>query len=320
MTNALDSLKSMTTVVADTGDIESIKKYTPTDATTNPSLLYAASQMPQYKHLIDDAINYGKKVSKDSDNIIDKISDKLAVNFGAEILKIVPRYVSTEIDSRLSFDTQGSIKKAKELIALYKEIGIEKDRILIKIASTWEGIKAAEQLQKEGINCNLTLLFSFAQAMACADAKVYLISPFVGRIMDWNKAHDKKDGYTPEEDPGVLSVRRIYSYYKKYDFKTVVMGASFRNSGEIKALAGCDLLTISPQLLEELKNDQSDLPAILNKDFADKNCKDEKMIIDENTFRWMHNQDQMATEKLSEGIRNFAKDAAKLDTLLKDMI
>lgn len=314
--NALESLKKVTTVVADTGDIESIKKFTPTDATTNPSLIFAAAQMPQYQHLVDDAIAYGKKHADTLDAQVNKALDKLVVNFGSEILKIVPRFVSTEVDARLSFDTEASVKKAREIIALYKEAGIEKERILIKLASTWEGIKAAEILEKEGIHCNLTLLFGFGQAMACAEAGVFLISPFVGRILDWFKNFEKKDGYPSEEDPGVKSVRRIYSYYKKHGYKTLVMGASFRNSGEIKALCGCDLLTISPQFLEELKNEETELPVILNEEFSS-NCQDEKKAIDEKLFRWLLNEDQMATEKLSEGIRNFTKDTLKLENYIK---
>lgn len=314
--NALESLKKVTTVVADTGDIESIKKFTPTDATTNPSLIFAAAQMPQYQHLVDDAIAYGKKHADTLDAQVNKALDKLVVNFGSEILKIVPRFVSTEVDARLSFDTEASVKKAREIIALYKEAGIEKERILIKLASTWEGIKAAEILEKEGIHCNLTLLFGFGQAMACAEAGVFLISPFVGRILDWFKNFEKKDGYPSEEDPGVKSVRRIYSYYKKHGYKTLVMGASFRNSGEIKALCGCDLLTISPQFLEELKNEETELPVLLNEEFSS-NCQDEKKAIDEKLFRWLLNEDQMATEKLSEGIRNFTKDTLKLENYIK---
>lgn len=314
--NALESLKKVTTVVADTGDIESIKKFTPTDATTNPSLIFAAAQMPQYQHLVDDAIAYGKKHADTLDAQVNKALDKLVVNFGSEILKIVPRFVSTEVDARLSFDTESSVKKAREIIALYKEAGIEKERILIKLASTWEGIKAAEILEKEGIHCNLTLLFGFGQAMACAEAGVFLISPFVGRILDWFKNFEKKDGYPSEEDPGVKSVRRIYSYYKKHGYKTLVMGASFRNSSEIKALCGCDLLTISPQFLEELKNEKTELLVILNEKFSS-NCQDEKITIDEKLFRWLLNEDQMATEKLSEGIRNFTKDTLKLENYIK---
>ncbi|MEK7432657.1 MAG: transaldolase [Cyanobacteriota bacterium] len=315
--NALESLKSVTTVVADTGDIDSIKKYTPTDATTNPSLIFAAAQMPQYQHLVEDAINFGKNNGSSDDEKLSKSLDKLIVNFGVEILKIVPRFVSTEVDARFSFDTEASVKKGKEIIALYEKAGVSKDRVLIKLASTWEGIKAGEQLEKDGIHCNMTLLFGFGQAIACAEAGAFLISPFVGRILDWYKNFEKKDGYPSEEDPGVKSVRRIYSYYKKFGYKTLVMGASFRNSGEIKALCGCDLLTISPQFLEELRNEENSLPVILNQDFALENCHDPKITIDEKAFRWMLNEDQMSTEKLSEGIRNFTKDTLKLENYIK---
>lgn len=310
--SALESLKAVTTVVADTGDFESIEAYKPTDATTNPSLIYAASQMEQYQHLIDDAVAYGKEKGTDRASQLDAAMDKLCVNFGNEILKIVPRFVSSEVDARLSFDTEATIKKAREIISLYESTGTPKDRILIKIASTWEGIKAAEVLEKEGIRCNLTLLFSFSQAVACAEAGVYLISPFVGRILDWYKKSTGED-YTGENDPGVQSVRRIYAYYKKYDYKTVVMGASFRNTGEIKALAGCDLLTIGPKFLEELKGDSEELSAVLSEEYADANCKDEKLNLDEKTFRFMLNDDAMATEKLAEGIRGFCKDIVKLE-------
>jgi len=310
--SALESLKAVTTVVADTGDFESIEAYKPTDATTNPSLIYAASQMEQYQHLIDDAVAYGKEIGTDQASQLDAAMDKLCVNFGNEILKIVPRFVSTEVDARLSFDTEATIQKAREIIKLYESTGTPKDRILIKIASTWEGIKAAEVLEKEGIRCNLTLLFSFSQAVACAEAGVYLISPFVGRILDWYKKSTGQD-YVGEDDPGVQSVRRIYAYYKKYDYNTVVMGASFRNTGEIKALAGCDLLTIGPKFLEELKEDSSNVEAILSEAYADANCKDDKLNLDEKTFRFMLNEDAMATEKLSEGIRGFCKDIIKLE-------
>jgi transaldolase len=315
--SALDDLKGMTTVVADTGDVDSIRAFTPTDATTNPSLIYAAAQMPQYRHLVDDAISYGK--NKDGDTL-SQTMDKLAVNFGCEILKIVPRYVSTEVDARLSFDRAGTVAKAKELIGLYEEAGVSKDRILIKIASTWEGIKAAEDLKKDGIRCNLTLLFGFGQAVACAEAGVFLISPFVGRILDWYKAEEGVEGYPAEEDPGVLSVRRIYQYYKKYEYETIVMGASFRNSGEIKALAGCDALTIGPKFLDELKDDSASLPKALSPEIAIQDCKDEKISLDEQAFRWMLNEDQMATEKLSEGIRKFAADLVKLENYIKEAL
>jgi len=315
--SALDDLKAMTTVVADTGDVDSIRAFTPTDATTNPSLIYAASKMPQYRHLVDDAISYGKSRGGDA---LALTMDKLSVNFGCEILKIVPRYVSTEVDARLSYDTQGTIKKARELIALYKEAGVDKGRILIKMASTWEGIKASEVLEKEGIHCNLTLLFGFGQAVACAEAGSYLISPFVGRILDWYKKSEGVDGYPDEQDPGVISVRRIYQYYKKYGYKTIVMGASFRNAGEIKALAGCDALTIGPKFLDELKADGSKLERKLSPEQAASQCKDGKIHLDEQTFRWMLNEDAMATEKLSEGIRNFAADLVKLENYIKEVL
>ena len=310
--SALESLKAVTTVVADTGDFESIEAYKPTDATTNPSLIYAASQMDQYKHVIDDAVAYGKANGSDQASQVDAAMDKLCVNFGNEILKIVPRFVSTEVDARLSFDTEATINKARQIIKLYESTGTPKDRILIKIASTWEGIRAAEVLEKEGIRCNLTLLFSFSQAVACAEAGVYLISPFVGRILDWYKKSTGED-YEGGNDPGVISVRQIYSYYKKYDYKTVVMGASFRNTGEIKALAGCDLLTIGPKFLEELKGDSEEVQEILSESYADAHCKEEKINLNEKMFRFMMNEDAMATEKLAEGIRGFCKDINKLE-------
>lgn len=316
---ALDQLKSLTTVVADTGDFESLQAYKPTDATTNPSLIYAASQMPQYKSLLDDAVAYAKATSTDPKKQLEAAMDKVCINFGIEILQIVPRYVSTEVDARLSFDTEGTLKKARELIALYEKEGISKDRILIKIASTWEGIRAAEILEKEGIRCNLTLLFSFAQAVACAQAGVYLISPFVGRIMDWYKASTGKS-YAGYEDPGVLSVQRIYNYYKKYDYPTVVMGASFRNTDEIKSLAGCDLLTIGPKLLEQLQQDSSEVPIQLSPENALTACKDPKMNLDESTFRWLHNQDAMATEKLAQGIRGFTEDSLRLEAYIQEQL
>ncbi len=317
MTNALESLRSMTTVVADTGDINTIKTYTPTDATTNPSLLYAAAKMPEYRYLLDDAIEYGQKAGTNEATKLSKTIDKLFVNFGSEILKIVPRFVSTEVDARLSFDTEGTIQKARELLELYEEAGVSRDRVLIKIASTWEGIKAAEILEREGTRCNMTLLFGFGQAVACAQAGVYLISPFVGRILDWYKAKEGREGYSPNEDPGVKSVRRIYSFYKKYDYKTVVMGASFRNAEQIKALAGCDLLTIGPKLLEELRNEEGELPRILSKEYALEHWHDENFTIDEKIFRWTLNEDAMATEKTAEGIRKFAADIIELEKAIK---
>lgn len=310
--SALDHLKALTTVVADTGDFESIKTYQPTDSTTNPSLIYAASQMESYLHLVDEAIKYGKGQGEDQASQLNAAMDKLCVNFGNEILKVVPRFVSTEVDARLSFDTEATVMKARDIIALYESTGTSKDRVLIKIASTWEGIKAAEILESEGIRCNLTLLFSFAQAVACAEVGVYLISPFVGRILDWYKKSTGQD-YDAESDPGVISVRRIYNYYKKYGYNTVVMGASFRNSGQIKALAGCDLLTIGPKFLEELQNDSSEVPQVLSKSLATEACEDEKLHLDEKTFRFMLNEDAMSTEKLAEGIRGFCKDIVKLE-------
>lgn len=310
--NLLEQLKTVTKVVADTGDFASMIAYQPIDATTNPSLIYAASMDAKYSTLIDDAIGYAKGYSGDKNVQLSKAMDKLAVNFGLKILDIVPGRVSTEVDARLSFDTSATIAKAHELIALYEENGISRERILIKIASTWEGIQAAESLEKEGIHCNLTLLFSFAQAVRCAEAKVTLISPFVGRIMDWYKKDLGVAAIAPAEDPGVKSVKQIYDYYKKYDYKTIVMGASFRNIGEIVELAGCDALTISPALLKELE----DTEAVLNKKLdavKSKSLSIEAIQMDEKAFRWMMNEDAMGTEKLAEGIRNFTKDLIKLE-------
>jgi transaldolase len=312
--NTLEKFKKFTTVVADTGDFESIKKYQPQDSTTNPSLIYSASQLPQYKPLVDNAIEYAKSKSKDLAEQTNLAMDKLAVNFGAEILKIVPGRVSTEVDARLSFDTEANVKKAKELIALYKEVGVEKERILIKIASTWEGIQAAKQLEKEGIHCNLTLLFSLAQAVACAEAGVTLISPFAGRITDFYKKKDNKTSYPAAEDPGVISVKNIYNYYKYHGHKTVVMGASFRNKEQVIELAGCDLLTVSPNLLEEMA--QTDIDVVQKLD-ASKATPVDKLDVTEKSFRWLLNEDEMATEKLSEGIRKFAADLKKLENEIK---
>ncbi|MPS83730.1 transaldolase [Enterobacter sp.] len=306
--NQLDGIKQFTTVVADSGDIESIRHYQPEDATTNPSLLLKAAGLSHFSHLIDDAIAYGKQRGKTQEQQVAEASDKLAVNFGAEILKSIPGRVSTEVDARLSFDKEKSINKARRLVELYQEQGIDKSRILIKLASTWEGIKAAEVLQSEGIDCNLTLLFSQAQAIACAEAKAFLISPFVGRILDWYKK-STGENYTSETDPGVVSVRSIYNYYKVNGIKTIVMGASFRNAGEIEALAGCDRLTISPALLDELDKDTGTLTQVLS---ADKVTADPLVTLDEKAFRWALNEDAMATEKLAEGIRAFAKDLGTL--------
>jgi transaldolase len=321
-TSSLEQLKAITTVVADTGDFESIKKYKPTDATTNPSLILAAAKMPQYKHLIDEAIQYGKKTGKTVKEQLEQAYDKLFVLFGNEILKIVPGRVSTEVDARLSFDKEASIAKARKFIAMYEELGISKERILIKLGSTWEGIQAAKVLEEEfGIHCNLTLLFSFAQAVACAEAGVTLISPFVGRILDWYVANTANKSFEPQEDPGVKSVTQIYRYYKKFGYKTVVMGASFRNKGEIQALAGCDLLTISPSLLEELESSQEPIYEILSESSAKKlDIEKSDKPLDEKTFRWQLNEDQMATEKLSDGIRKFAADGIKLEMMLYELL
>jgi transaldolase len=308
MSNKLEQLKSYSDVVADTGDIEAIRRYKPLDATTNPSLLFKAAQMPQYAELVKDALG--------STSSIAEASDKLAVAIGCEILKIVPGKVSTEVDARLSFDTQASIAKAHRLIELYEAAGVSKDRVLIKVASTWEGIKAAEKLEKEGINCNLTLLFSFNQAAACADAGVFLISPFVGRILDWYKANTDKKEYAPLEDPGVVSVTRIYNYYKQHGYNTVVMGASFRNTGEIEALAGCDRLTISPQLLGELEADQGKLERVLSP--SNTGAAIAKISENEAQFRLGLNEDAMATEKLAQGIRGFVADQVGLEKYLSN--
>ncbi len=315
----LDQLRDMTVVVADTGDIQSIEKYRPRDATTNPSLLYKAAQIPKYNSLLRDAIAFAGQGDMAVPERIDACMDKLAVNFGTEILKIIPGRVSTEVDARLSFDTQGTIAKARRLIALYESAGVNRSRILIKTASTWEGIRAAEQLEKEGIHCNLTLLFSFAQAVACADAGVTLISPFVGRIHDWYLQKRGVDAIDPEEDPGISSVVRIYNYYKKHGYATEVMGASFRNSGEIRCLAGCDLLTISPQLLAELDGQDGSLPRRLSPEIAQTQTI-AKLDMDEKTFRWQLNEDAMATEKLAEGIRMFAADLNKLIVYMADFM
>ncbi len=318
--NLLEQLKKQTRVVADTGDIISIESFKPEDATTNPSLIFKASQNPRYAPLLREAITFAKNSGLDDKDVqLEKAMDKVAVNFGLEILKIVPNRVSTEVDARLSFDKEGSIAKARDLIALYEAEGISRDRVLIKLAATWEGIKAAEELEKEGIHCNLTLLFSFAQAVACADAGVRLISPFVGRILDWHLKDRDVDEIAPKEDPGVLSVKKIYNYYKKFDYKTEVMGASFRNIGEITELAGCDLLTISLDLLEELENTSDTLDRKLTPEAA-KESKLEKISVDEKTFRWMLNEDAMATEKLAEGIRNFTIDLLKLEKQIEAML
>ncbi len=306
MTSKLEQLKQFTDVVADTGDIEAIAAYKPLDATTNPSLLYKAAQMEQYQGLVETAV-------KTTDSI-EAASDALAVAIGLEILKIVPGRISTEVDARLSFDTTASIAKAHQLIERYNKAGISNNRVLIKLASTWEGIRAAEQLEKEGIHCNLTLLFGFSQAAACADAGVTLISPFVGRILDWYKTNTDQKDYSSKEDPGVLSVQHIYNYYKQHNYNTVVMGASFRNTGEIEQLAGCDRLTISPQLLQQLSEDKGELKRVLSPDNA--GAAITQQIENEAQFRFGMNQDAMATEKLAEGIRGFVADQINLENLL----
>lgn len=313
----LEALRNMTVVVADTGDIEAITQYQPQDATTNPSLILSASSLPQYASLIDDAIAYAKAQSNDKAQQLIDAEDKLAVNIGLEILKIVPGRISTEVDARLSYDTQATVAKAQRLIALYNEAGISNDRILIKIASTWQGIRAAEQLEKQGINCNLTLLFSEAQARACAEAGVYLISPFVGRILDWYKANTDKKDYAPAEDPGVVSVTNIYNYYKQYGYSTIVMGASFRNVGEIIELAGCDRLTIAPALLKELQQTEGELVRKL--DYTGE-VKPRPTPMTEEDFYWQHNLDPMAVDKLAEGIRKFAADIEKLEAMLAEKL
>lgn len=315
MTNKLQQLKQMTVVVADTGDIEAIKRYRPQDATTNPSLLLKAAQVPEYSGYITDSVARAARQGGPNGEQLTDAVDRFAVAIGLEILKIIPGRVSTEVDARLSFDTEAMIAKARKLIGLYNEMGINNDRILIKVASSWEGIRAAERLEKEGINCNLTLLFGFAQAAACADAGVYLISPFVGRILDWYKAKTGKD-FAPEDDPGVQSVRQIYRYYKQHRYSTVVMGASFRNTGEIEQLAGCDRLTISPQLMEQLEADDGVLERRLSPKEPGQDI--DRLEADEKAFRWLLNEDAMATEKLSEGIRKFAEDQVKLELLFRE--
>jgi transaldolase len=300
MPTQLESLRKQSLVVADSGDIEAVARWKPQDATTNPSLLLASAEDPRFRHLMERDV------------------DRVFVNFGCEILKHIPGRVSTEVDARLSFDTANSIEKARRFISLYEKSGVKRDRVLIKLASTWEGIKAAEKLEREGIHCNMTLLFSFAQAVACAEAGVTLISPFVGRIYDWHKQARKVDDIPIEEDPGVASVTRIYNYYKKHGYKTQVMGASFRKTAQVLALAGCDLLTIAPDLLEKLSKAEGEVPRKLSPESAKAQSID-KLKLDEKTFRWMHNEDAMATDKLAEGIRRFDADARKLEKLLTSL-
>ncbi|AFJ48404.1 transaldolase [Shimwellia blattae] len=317
MMDKLTSLRQLTTVVADTGDIAAMKLYQPQDATTNPSLILNAAQIPEYRKLIDDAVAWARSQSSDRARQVVDATDRLAVNIGLEILKLIPGRISTEVDARLSYDTEASIAKAKRLIKMYNDAGISNDRILIKLASTWQGIRAAEQLEKEGINCNLTLLFSFAQARACAEAGVYLISPFVGRIMDWYKANTDKKEYAGHEDPGVISVTEIYKYYKEHGYETVVMGASFRNVDEILELAGCDRLTIAPALLKALSESEGTVERKLA--FAGEvKARPDRMT--ESAFLWQHNQDPMAVEKLADGIRKFAIDQEKLEKMVGDLL
>jgi len=313
--NLLDQLKNQTTVVSDTGDFESIRKFKPVDATTNPSLIYAAAQDNKYASLIDDAIDFANHTSTDKQKKLNIALDRLIVDFGLEILKIIPGRVSTEVDARLSFDIEGSVRKARELIGLYKEAGIDRKRILIKLASTWEGIKAAEILTRENIHCNMTLLFSLPQAIASANAGVQLVSPFVGRILDWTMKNSGNQEISPAEEPGVLLVKNIYIYYRKFDYKTEIMGASFRNIGEITELAGCDLLTISPVLLKELQQTKGRLERKLDAERA-KQSDIGKIELDEKRFRWLLNEDAMATEKLAEGIRKFTEDLVRLENML----
>lgn len=316
MSNKLEQLRKLTTVVADTGDIEAIRKYQPEDATTNPSLILKAAQIEDYAPLIDQAIAYAKSQSGDKAQQVQDACDMLSVNIGKEILTTVPGRISTEVDARLSYDTQASVQKAHQLIKMYNDAGIANDRILIKLASTWEGIRAAEILEKEGINCNLTLLFSFAQARACAEAGAFLISPFVGRIMDWHKAKEGRD-FAAQEDPGVLSVSKIYNYYKEHGYNTVVMGASFRNIGEILEIAGCDRLTIAPQLLQELEEAEGE---VVQKLTPATEIKERPAAMTHAEFLWEHNQDPMAVDKLAEGIRNFAIDQGLLEAMIAEKL
>jgi transaldolase len=314
--NLLESLKRYTTVVADTGDIEAIALYKPQDATTNPSLLFQAAQKPQYEHLVDDALHFAMHFPGDRAARTEAFMDKLLINFGSEILNIIPGRVSNEVDAGLSFDVQGSLAKARKLISMYEEARIGRERILIKLASTWEGIRAAEQLEREGIHCNLTLLFSFAQAVACAEAGVTLISPFVGRIYDWYKK-ERGAEIPADEDPGVASVTRIYNYFKKFGYKTQIMGASFRKVDQIVRLAGCDLLTISPDLLEQMEETEGEVARRLSAESA-RASGEVKIHLDEKAFRWMHNEAPMAVEKLSEGIRKFHADTRKLEQYVRE--
>lgn len=316
MANKLEQLKSMTTVVADTGDIESIRQFKPQDATTNPSLLLQAAQLEIYRPLLQESLAWAESCGSSGAQKYARAVDYLAVKVGTEITTVIPGYISTEVDARLSFDTQATLQKARQLISLYEQNGVSKDRVLIKIAATWEGIEAAKILELEGIHCNLTLIFDFSQAVACAEAGVTLISPFVGRILDWHRAATGKE-YLPEQDPGVLSVKEIYDYFKAHQFETIVMGASFRNTGEIEQLAGCDRLTISPGLMTELQQDSGDLTRQLTPKAAQPGQA--RIEMTEKHFRWHFNENAMATEKLGDGIRRFAADQVKLETLLQEL-
>jgi transaldolase len=315
----LESLKKYSIVVADTGDFQAIQRLKPQDATTNPSLLLAAAQRPEYRHLVEEALEHAEKAGGDEKKQSEAFMDRLFVSFGREILKVIPGRVSTEVDASLSFDKEATINKARHLISLYENDGTKRERVLIKMASTWEGIRAAEQLEKEGIHCNLTLLFSFAQAVACAEAQVTLISPFVGRIYDWYKKENGGKDIPIEQDPGVASVTRIYNYYKKYGYKTQVMGASFRKVEQITHLAGCDLLTISPDLLEKMQQTEGEVAAALTPDIA-RQSQDPKLHLEEKDFRWLHNEDAMGTDKLAEGIRKFNADARKLEQFARTQV
>jgi transaldolase len=312
----LESLRTMTSVVADSGDIEAIRQHRPEDATTNPSLILKAAALPAYQPLLKQAVDWAQQVDN-QDSVLTNACDHLAVSIGRDILELIPGVVSTEVDARLSFDTAATIRRAEKLINLYEQAGIRRERILIKMASTWEGIEAARQLEQRGIHCNLTLLFSFAQAQACADAGVTLISPFVGRILDWHKAKQPETDFSGAADPGVQSVSRIYRYYKQHNYNTIVMGASFRNCGEVEQLAGCDKLTISPELLTELEQDQGELTRQLHPNMG---SDDTRTTLGEADFRWQQNEDAMATEKLAEGIRRFAIDQRSLEQLLQQHI
>ncbi|MAL98682.1 transaldolase [Hydrocarboniclastica marina] len=317
MTNKLEQLKAMTTVVADTGDLDAIRAWQPQDATTNPSLLLKATQFESYREMVNEAVNWAKSQGGNNRELIENATDRLAVIAGSRILEHIPGLVSTEVDARLSFDTAATVARARRLLRHYADLGVDTSRVLIKIAATWEGIQAARELEQEGVHCNLTLLFSFPQAVACADAGVYLISPFVGRILDWHLAQTGETSIAAEKDPGVISVARIFSYLKYYGYRTIVMGASFRNKGEIEALAGCDRLTISPALLQELSEDEGELPRRLNPE--DVYCEEPRTPLSENRFRWLMNDDPMATEKLADGIRRFAADQITLEERLVEI-